>query len=115
LDPDASGFGCVGFFCLLAGGVWKRKCIVLIGIVGWIVLGLVVGFIAAQVVNLRGDDPRLGVIAGGVGGIIGGFLFSHFTHTDVTSFNLRSLFYATVGAAAALAIWHGWRLIQPAE
>ncbi|HUB24365.1 MAG TPA: hypothetical protein VL992_02970 [Tepidisphaeraceae bacterium] len=87
----------------------------LIGIAGWIVLGLVVGFIAAKIVNLRGDDPRMGIIIGGVGGAIGGFLFSHYTHTDVTSFNLTSLFYAAVAAAGALAIWHTWRLMQPAE
>jgi uncharacterized membrane protein YeaQ/YmgE (transglycosylase-associated protein family) len=93
----------------------ERKCIVLIGIAGWIVLGLVAGFIAAQVVNLRGDDPRMGIIVGGIGGAIGGFLFSHFTHTEVTNFNMTSLFYAAIAAAGALAIWHGWRLLQPAE
>ena len=87
----------------------------LIGIVGWIILGLVVGFIAAQVVNLRGDDPRMGIIMGGIGGVIGGFLYSHFSHTEVTSFNLTSLFYAAIAAAGALVIWHGWRLMQPTE
>lgn len=87
----------------------------LIGIAGWIVLGLVVGFIAAQVVNLRGDDPRIGIFMGGIGGAIGGFLYSHYTHTEVTSFNLTSLFYAALAAAGVLVIWHVWRLMQPAE
>ena len=32
-----------------------------LSILGWVAAGLLVGFIATKFVNLRGDDPRLGI------------------------------------------------------
>jgi uncharacterized membrane protein YeaQ/YmgE (transglycosylase-associated protein family) len=81
----------------------------LIGIVGWIILGMIAGFIASKLVKLRGDDPRLGVLLGGAGGLIGGWLYSLFTGNAVTPFNLMSLFIAAVASIAALVSWHTWR------
>jgi uncharacterized membrane protein YeaQ/YmgE (transglycosylase-associated protein family) len=79
----------------------------LLGIVGWIVLGIIVGFIASKFVKLRGDDPRIGM--GGIGGLIGGWLYSIFSGNAVTPFNLTSLIFAAVAAGIALVAWHGWR------
>jgi uncharacterized membrane protein YeaQ/YmgE (transglycosylase-associated protein family) len=87
----------------------------LIGIVGWVVSGLIVGFIAAQVVSLRGDDPRLGVVMGAVGAVIGGGLYSYFGGHAVTPFNPTSLFFAAIAAVAAQAAWHGWRWVSAAR
>ncbi len=81
----------------------------LLGIIGWIVLGLLAGFIGSRLVNLRGDDPRLGMVVGGAGGLVGGGLYSLFSGSPVVAFNLASLLVAALGAAAALAAWHGWR------
>ena len=44
----------------------------LIGVVGWIVLGIIAGFIASKVVSLRGDDPKMGICAAAIGALIGG-------------------------------------------
>jgi uncharacterized membrane protein YeaQ/YmgE (transglycosylase-associated protein family) len=81
----------------------------LIGVVGWIVLGTIVGFIISKVVPLRGDDPRMGIMTGAIGGLIGGWLYSWHTGSPVTSFNMTSLFSAAIAAGAALVIWHCWR------
>jgi hypothetical protein len=45
----------------------------LVGITGWIVRGLIAGFIATKIVNLRGDEPELSI---GMGAVIGGWLYT---------------------------------------
>jgi uncharacterized membrane protein YeaQ/YmgE (transglycosylase-associated protein family) len=81
----------------------------LVGIVGWVVFGLFVGFIASKFVDLRGDDPRLGICMGALGGFVGGWLYSLFSGSAVTYFNTRSLLFAGIAAVVAAAAWHGWR------
>jgi uncharacterized membrane protein YeaQ/YmgE (transglycosylase-associated protein family) len=78
----------------------------LIGLFGWILCGVIPGFIASKIVNLHGDDPRLGMAIGGVGGLAGGWLYCFFTGLPITSFNLMSLFFALVAALAGMAIWY---------
>jgi uncharacterized membrane protein YeaQ/YmgE (transglycosylase-associated protein family) len=77
-----------------------------VGIGGWIVLGLIVGFIASKVVNLRGDDPAPGIGLGVIGAVIGGWLYTAISGAGVSYFNATSLFFAAVGAAVALRVWH---------
>ncbi len=81
----------------------------LIGVVGWVVLGVIAGFIASKVVSLRGDDPKMGIGAGAIGGLIGGWLYSLISGSAVTPFNPKSLFFAAIVAAVALVAFHGWR------
>jgi uncharacterized membrane protein YeaQ/YmgE (transglycosylase-associated protein family) len=78
----------------------------LVGITGWIVLGLIAGFIATKIVNLRGDEPELSIGMGAIGAVIGGWLYTAISGAGVSYFNPPSLFFAAVGAAAALAVWH---------
>ena len=77
-----------------------------IGIISWIVIGLVAGFIATKFVNLRGDDPLVGIICAVVGGIVGGVLFSVISGRGVVPWDLWSMLVAAVGAAAGAAIYH---------
>ncbi len=44
-------------------------------IIGWIVLGLVAGFIASKIVNKQGEGFFLDIVLGIVGAVIGGFIF----------------------------------------
>jgi uncharacterized membrane protein YeaQ/YmgE (transglycosylase-associated protein family) len=81
----------------------------LIGVFGWIVLGTVMGFIVAQVISLRGDDPRLGIMMAAIGAVIGGGIYSLHTGIAVSAFNPTSLMFAAIAAGAALVAWHGWR------
>jgi len=80
-----------------------------IGVVGWVVLGTIAGFIAAKMVDLRGDDPNLGIGIGAAGGLLGGWIYSLYSGMAVTPFNEKSLLSAAAVAVLALLAWHGWR------
>jgi uncharacterized membrane protein YeaQ/YmgE (transglycosylase-associated protein family) len=82
---------------------------VILGIVGWIVIGLIVGFLGNKAVNLRGDDPRLGIGAACGGAILAGGLYCLFSGTAVTAWNPWSLSCAAIGAAAGAVAWHAIR------
>ena len=75
-------------------------------IIGWIVLGLIAGFIASKIVNRQGEGLILDIILGIVGGLVGGFLFSLIGAAGVTGFNLYSMLVAIVGAVVVLWIYH---------
>ena len=75
-------------------------------IIGWIVLGLIAGFIASKIVNKQGEGMILDIILGIIGAIVGGFLFIQFGAAGVTGFNLYSMLVAIVGAVVLLLIYH---------
>src|SRR6476660_9838670 len=75
-------------------------------IIGWIVLGLIAGFIASKIVNKQGEGVILDIILGIIGAIVGGFLFVQFGAGGVTGFNLYSMLVAIVGALMVLLIYH---------
>jgi uncharacterized membrane protein YeaQ/YmgE (transglycosylase-associated protein family) len=80
-----------------------------LGLIGWVVIGLIVGLIVSKVLDLHGDDPKLGIGVGAGGAIVGGFLYSLISGAPVTAWNPWSLLFAAVGAGAAAAVWHGVR------
>jgi uncharacterized membrane protein YeaQ/YmgE (transglycosylase-associated protein family) len=75
-------------------------------IIGWILLGLISGFIASKIVNKTGEGVILDIVLGVVGAIVGGFLFAQFGAQGVTGFNLYSMFVAVIGAIVVLVIYH---------
>ena len=75
-------------------------------IIGWIVLGLIAGFIASKIVNKEGRGLILDIVLGVVGAVIGGFLFNQFGAAGVTGFNIYSMFVAVVGAVVLLVVYH---------
>ena len=77
-----------------------------LGIAGWFVVGLIVGFVASKAVNLRGDDPKLGIAAACGGALLAGALYSMFSGSPVSAWNAWSLIYAAVGAVVLTVIWH---------
>jgi uncharacterized membrane protein YeaQ/YmgE (transglycosylase-associated protein family) len=79
------------------------------GIIGWIVLGLVAGFIASKIINKRGEGLVLDVLLGVAGAVVGGWLFNSLGATGVTGFNPWSLLVAVVGAVVLLAVLHAVR------
>jgi uncharacterized membrane protein YeaQ/YmgE (transglycosylase-associated protein family) len=76
-------------------------------IIGWIVLGLIVGAIAKAIMPGRDGGGiivtmLLGIIGGFVGGLIGKYIF----HTTMGGFfNLRTWLLAIAGAIVVLAIY----------
>jgi uncharacterized membrane protein YeaQ/YmgE (transglycosylase-associated protein family) len=80
------------------------------GILAWIVLGLVVGVLAKFL--MPGDDPGgmiVTILIGIAGAFVGGFLGTQFGIGDVTGFDLPSLGLAIGGAVLLLL---GWRLLK---
>jgi uncharacterized membrane protein YeaQ/YmgE (transglycosylase-associated protein family) len=75
-------------------------------IIGWIILGLIAGFIASKLVNKTGEGVILDIILGIVGAIVGGFLFNQFGAAGVTGFNLYSMVVAIIGAIVVLVLYH---------
>lgn len=75
------------------------------GIIGWIVLGALAGWVASIIM---GRNNRQGcitnIVVGIIGAILGGWIFSFFGGTGVTGFNLWSFLVAVVGAVVLLAI-----------
>jgi uncharacterized membrane protein YeaQ/YmgE (transglycosylase-associated protein family) len=76
------------------------------GILAWIVLGLIAGFIASKIVNHTGSGIIMDIVLGVVGALVGGFLFSMFGAVGVTGFNIYSMLVAIVGAVVVLWIYH---------
>jgi uncharacterized membrane protein YeaQ/YmgE (transglycosylase-associated protein family) len=73
------------------------------GILTWIVLGLVAGVVASYLMGggygLIGD-----IILGILGAVVGGFLASTFLGVTVTGFDLTSVLIAIVGACLLIGI-----------
>jgi uncharacterized membrane protein YeaQ/YmgE (transglycosylase-associated protein family) len=75
-------------------------------ILGWIILGLISGFIASKIVNKAGEGVLLDIVLGVVGAVVGGWLFNAFGAAGVTGFNLYSMLVAIVGAVVVLVLYH---------
>lgn len=77
-------------------------------IIGWLILGLVAGFVASKLVNNQGQGLVLDIVLGIVGAFVGGFLFSLIGASGVTGFNLYSMLVAVVGAVVVLVVYHAF-------
>jgi uncharacterized membrane protein YeaQ/YmgE (transglycosylase-associated protein family) len=76
------------------------------GIITWIILGLIAGFIGSKIVDKQGQGLWLNMALGIVGALVGGFLFALFGATGVTGFNLYSMVVAIVGSIVVLLIYN---------
>jgi len=75
-------------------------------VIGWIILGLISGFIASKIVNKSGQGFLMDIVLGIVGAIVGGVIFSALGIGGVTGFNLYSMVVAVIGAIIVLVIYH---------
>jgi len=77
------------------------------GILAWIVFGLIAGVIAKFVVPGEMPGGILGdIIVGIVGAVIGGWVYGLFGHAGVTGFNVGSMICAVIGAIILLIVIH---------
>ncbi|MBR9974933.1 MAG: GlsB/YeaQ/YmgE family stress response membrane protein [Bacteroidetes bacterium] len=75
------------------------------GIISWIILGGIAGWIAKTVTGVGKEMGCLfNILIGILGSVVGGLLFNYLGHDSVTGFNPWSLFVATIGAIAFLWI-----------
>jgi uncharacterized membrane protein YeaQ/YmgE (transglycosylase-associated protein family) len=73
------------------------------GIVAWIVVGLIAGWLASQVMpssfGIIGDT-----VVGMIGALVGGFIFEELGEAGATGINIWSIFVAFVGAVVLLFV-----------
>ena len=76
------------------------------GILSWIVMGLIVGVLAKFI--MPGKDPGgiiITILIGIAGAFLGGFIGSYLGLGTVTGFNLGSILLATGGAIVLLILY----------
>jgi len=83
------------------------------GIIAWIVLGLVAGFIASKIINKSGGGLLTDCILGIIGGVVGGFIVERvpalanlFGHARILGFALGPLIIAVLGSILILLVYH---------
>jgi uncharacterized membrane protein YeaQ/YmgE (transglycosylase-associated protein family) len=78
-----------------------------VGIISWLILGLVAGFVGSKIVGGTGQGFWLDIALGIVGAIVGGFLFSELLGTQgITGLNIWSMIVAIVGSCVVLFGYH---------
>jgi uncharacterized membrane protein YeaQ/YmgE (transglycosylase-associated protein family) len=73
-------------------------------ILGWIILGLIAGWLAGVLVKGSGYGVIGDIVLGIIGALVGGWITSMLMGVDVTGFNLPSLLIATLGAIVVIFI-----------
>jgi len=76
------------------------------GILSWIVVGLIAGWLAGQVMRGGGYGLIGDIVIGIVGGLLGGWIASTLLHigAGVNGINLESILVAFVGAVVLLVL-----------
>jgi uncharacterized membrane protein YeaQ/YmgE (transglycosylase-associated protein family) len=72
------------------------------GVIAWVVMGLIAGFIASKLYKGSGQGVVLDIVLGIVGAVVGGSLVTALGGTGITGFNLWSIIVAVI----VLAIYH---------
>jgi uncharacterized membrane protein YeaQ/YmgE (transglycosylase-associated protein family) len=78
-------------------------------IIGWIILGLIAGFIASKLVNRQGEGLLVDIVLGIIGAIVGGWIMAAVGGQGITGFNLYSMLVAIGGAIVVLVVYHAIR------
>lgn len=75
------------------------------GIISWIIIGGLAGWVASIILKTNAEQGLLGnILAGVLGGIVGGWIFSALGSSGVNGFSLWSFIVALVGAIIVLLI-----------
>jgi uncharacterized membrane protein YeaQ/YmgE (transglycosylase-associated protein family) len=76
-------------------------------IIGWIILGLIAGWIASKIVGGQGQGFFLDIALGIVGALVGGFLYSSILGgPGITGVNIGSIIVSIIGAIIVLWVYH---------
>jgi uncharacterized membrane protein YeaQ/YmgE (transglycosylase-associated protein family) len=76
------------------------------GIISWIILGLIAGFIAIKIVNKTGSGMFMDIALGVVGAIVGGIIADAVLGIGVTGVNITSIIISVIGACLVLWVYH---------
>ena len=75
-------------------------------LLGWLIFGLIVGFIASKIVNQRGSGCVVNIALGIAGAVVGGAMFSFLGYHHWFHFGLGSMIVAILGAVVVLMVYH---------
>ena len=78
------------------------------GIISWIILGLIAGFIGSKIVDKQGQGFWLNIALGIIGALVGGFIFDLIGSTGVTGLNIWSMIVAIIGSVVVLWIYNAF-------
>ena len=73
-------------------------------IIGWIILGLLAGWLAGKIMRGSGYGFLGDIVLGILGAIVGGWITGALLGVDVTGLNIPSLIVAVLGACLLVAI-----------
>lgn len=74
------------------------------GIIGFLIVGLLAGWLAGMAMGGRGYGVLGNIVVGVIGALLGGFVGSALFGWDVTGFNIQSILVAFLGAVLFLLI-----------
>ena len=74
------------------------------GLISWITLGLLAGWIAQRLMGQRGQGFFMNTVLGVVGAVIGGEIMTLLGGESISGLNLHSMAVAIVGAIVLLVV-----------
>lgn len=74
------------------------------GLLSWIILGLIAGWIATALTDRRGSGCISRIVVGVVGALVGGALARAAGYEGINKFGLRSILLAALGATVFLLV-----------
>ena len=79
------------------------------GLISWIIVGLIAGYIGSRIVNKSGEGLLRDTLLGVLGALVGGIIFQQLGYAGVTGVNLWSILVAIIGAVILLVLYHAVR------
>jgi len=76
------------------------------GLISWIVLGLIAGYLAHRLVGGRGQGFLMNTALGVVGAVVGGEIMDLLGKHAVTGVNIYSMAVAVIGSIVVLVVVH---------
>jgi uncharacterized membrane protein YeaQ/YmgE (transglycosylase-associated protein family) len=74
------------------------------GLISWIILGLIAGYLAHRLIGQRGQGFLMNTVLGVIGAVVGGEVMSQLGRHAVTGLNIYSMAVAVLGAIIVLAV-----------
>ena len=90
----------VGFAGVVSGRI------AIMGILAWLIVGLIAGVIGSKVVNRTGKGLVRDIILGILGAVVGDAICTQLGLVGVTGVNLTSIVVAAIGAILILVVYH---------
>ena len=76
------------------------------GIIAWLIMGLIAGFVASKLVNNQGEGVAMDIVLGIVGAVVGGFIANVLGFHGITGFDVYSILVSVLGAVLVLVAYH---------